>query len=464
MSRPPIQWSDGTPRPPRPVQADLLDKIMDEFRKSEVVGVSGPPGIGKSFLARALQRTCGHVDIITSDNELVKQYKRTYPELNVVMGKDNYETEEEYHSALKRAKRGEPTIYNPLSYFYARERGLRTPDMIIVDEAHLLNDMLTYLAASVIPVNRTQAPENARCEGDLIKWCMARYAKLQAAIALPDCPGMVYKEFERIARLKVSLDQGTQNQVFELAKSMVRVDGGRPQKCLVLTPVRVPTGLIRAVTNAPRVLVMSGTMSHYDLQHIAAGRTTSYIQLPYLAPPEARPVYYTPVPQELRKDPQTLANRIRQLYTANPVPTLVHVTYTMAEHLSHLLTDLRPLVNHSKNKGAIKERFIKTGGIWLAAGCSEGLDLPYDQCRQIIIPVLMYPDRSDLFIQKRVGLSDGDYWYKLRTIQSTAQRAGRGVRYADDACTTYILDPTFPRTYDTVKHEFSPMNIIWEQT
>lgn len=455
--------SDGTGRPPRPQQIEMFYDMNKALESHEVYVGNAPPGIGKSFLLKAMQTQADSADIITSDNNLIAQYLTTYPELNCVKGKDRYETEGEYNLAHKRAKMGTPSIFNPLSYHFARQRGLRTPDMVLIDEAHLFVDMLTFLSAQVIPVSQTNVPENAKTEGDLIKWCYARYDRLRKACSQVDAPGALFQEFARIAQLKDTLEEGSQNQVFELSKGLVPINGKKPQKCLILTPVRVPHSLIRAVTGARRVVAVSGTATRFDAANIAAGRSFHYDQRDYLTPKENRPVFFDPVDPDLRKDPQTLADKIRKIYLANPVPTLVHVTYGQQKDLESLLNDLRPLVNNTTNKADVKRRFLDRGGLWLAAGVSEGIDLPYEACQQMIIPTLLYPDRNDLFIQKRVGLADGDYWYKLRTMQNTVQRLGRGVRAIDDRCVSFILDPTFARLHEEVGEEFAKLNVIWSR-
>lgn len=460
--------SDGTGRTPRPVQVDSFIGINNGLLESDVVCKNAMPGDGKSYLLRSLQRVSNSADIITSDNGLIKQYTDTYPMLNAVKGKDRYDTAAEYHEAHKAAKSGTPSIFNPLSYHFARQRGLRRPDLVLIDEAHLFVDMLTYLAAQVIPVAKTNVPENAKNEGELIKWCYNRYDRLKKALAVSDAPGPLWAEFERIARLKDSLEEGSQNQVFEISKAMIPVNGARPQKCLVLTPVRVPHSLIKAVTDARKVVAVSGTMTRYDSEQIAAGRSLTYLQGDYLTPKENRLVVFDPVDPDFRKDPQTLANKILEIYSANPVPTLVHCTYHMQGELAQLLGSIRPLVNNTRNKAEVKRKFMEYGGLWLCAGVSEGLDLSYENspesaCKQMIITTMMYPDKMDLFVQKRMGLADGEQWYALRTYQNLIQRLGRGVRGMDDKCLSFILDPSFSRLHNRVAHEFPKLNLRWER-
>lgn len=452
-------WSDGTPRLPRAIQTEVLSQIERGLLFSDCVAANLPPGMGKSWIARALQRDRHTADIITSDNALIEQYRRLYPVLNVVIGKDHYDTEEEYAEAHRRARK-EDTIFNPLSYYYARERGLRSPDLLIVDEAHLLVDMLTYISSYVLPLRKTKAPDSAKNEFALIKWCHERYSRLREAIETGKAPNAIYHEFERIARLKHTLDEGSHKQLFYTSTVMAPY-GGRMQKCLILQPLRVPERLIAHVTNANKVLFMSGTLSAYDAQHLSAGRSVEYIQQPYLAPPDQRVINYTPVPHEKRKDISVLADKIKSIYASNPVPTLVHCTYAQQSLFAEALMDLKPLVNTNKNKQSVKDRFLKTGGIWLAAGCAEGLDLPYSACEQMIIPTLLFPDKGDAFVQKRIGLEDGAFWYKLRTYQNTVQRLGRGVRAADDKCVSWILDPAFSAIHQACHDQLAPLNIVW---
>ena len=457
-----VKWTDGTLRTARPIQTQILNKAVDAWESGvQVVGLNAPPGIGKSFLPIALNNKYPKVDIITSDNNLIRQYCDTYPHLNAVMGKDNYESEEEYQTALSNARHF-PSIFNPLSYYYARVRGLRTPDLIVCDEAHLMLDQLLGMSAYAFPVRSTKAPQNVQTEGELIKWCYNRYDRITQALCSPDAPGSLHTEWEKIARLRATLQSGTQNHLFDITYPMVMYCG-RLQKCMVLQPLRLPDQLIRQVTQAPRVLAMSGTLSTVDAESIAAGRPHHMIQCGYPAPPENRPVYYTPVPMEVRRDAKVLAQKIREIYEANPVSTLVHCTYSQQGELESELLNLPIWVNRQHNKRQIQEKFREMGGIWLAAGCSEGIDLPYDQCQQVIIPTLLFPDKGEHFVQKRMGLADGQLWYQRKTYQSTLQRLGRGLRAADDFCKMFILDPMFSNLYTAVAHEYAPINMIWGQ-
>lgn len=455
-------WSDGSGREARAEQVGLLNEIEEKLLTNEVVTASVPPGYGKTYIMRALQRHYHDVDIVTYSNDLIDQAKKQYPQLNVVKGVDHYDDEDDYKDAHRKARAGLDSIYNSGSYRIAQQRGLRKPKLLIIDEAHLMLDMLLFNAALSFSVSKTKIPENAKTEFDLIKWATARYEMLKAAMTKPDAPEAVFNEFQKIAQVVNSIDLGSQKNVYEISK-VVRPDGNRNTKHIALRPLICPPGIIRDCTSADRVLFLSGTLSRSDGSELAAGRSHVHITRDYLTPAENRPVYYRPVSDKDRLNVEALADEIRKIYLANPVPTLVHVTYNMQSAFAHALDTLNPLTNSNNNKISVANAFRRRGGIWIAAGLAEGIDLPYDECRQIIIPTLMYPDRGNAFIQKRVGLEGGQHWYKVRTLQNTIQRLGRGVRAADDKCVSYILDPTFPRLYEDTKDEFVSLNTIWSQ-
>lgn len=162
---------------------------------------------------------------------------------------------------------------------------------------------------------------------------------------------------------------------------------------------------------------------------------------------------------------KVLAAKVRELYEYHGrCPTLVHVTYGDSNAYRNELFDLDPLVNSTVNKFETEEEFRRRGGIWIAAGCAEGIDLADDACRLLIIPSLLFANKGDIHVQKRLGLPDGQRWYALKTLESTIQRLGRGVRHANDRCISYILDPSFARLWVSYGSQFEKLNIVWGQT
>jgi Rad3-related DNA helicase len=87
--------------------------------------------------------------------------------------------------------------------------------------------------------------------------------------------------------------------------------------------------------------------------------------------------------------------------------------------------------------------FKNTGGVMLACGMAEGVDLKGDLCHVNIIPKLQFSYLGDPWVQKRKELHDGDLWYSLATVKWMLQAAGRSTRSEKDYSEIYILDQAF---------------------
>ena len=77
---------------------------------------------------------------------------------------------------------------------------------------------------------------------------------------------------------------------------------------------------------------------------------------------------------------------------------------------------------------------------------NEGIDLPGDLCRFIIISKVPYPNLTDGLVNAKMKLFPK--WYTAATSNKIIQGIGRGNRYEDDWCQTYILDACFKDLYN----------------
>lgn len=444
--------SDGK-RPARPHQIEIDQEVMRLIESGvKVIGLNLPPGYGKSYLARAWQLRFGNTDIITCSNHLIDQYKRDYPELNTVKGKTNYATKDEYETAKKLARSSAPSVFNPLSALLTCPRAFRKAKCIIVDEAHTLGEMLRHAATCSFNASRTGLPRGEISEFQFIRWLIRRFQELT-----PDT-----KEFEKIAALYYTLVGHEQDNLIKLQrrKTVIR---GRAIDTVDVHVVDYPLGIIDQLLDAETVILMSGTLTEYETEVLANGKTWCWVSRPYLPPKESRPVYVDTVEDIDRKNIAKLCEKIRRIYIREgQQPTLVHVTYgELHEYLLHL-KDLRPTYHTSAaGKDRAEKAFKAKGGLWLAAGCAEGLDLPHEYCGVVIIPNLQFPNKGDMYVQKRMGKPDGRKWYSLKTLENTVQRLGRGLRNPTDKCAHYILDPYFPRLWGEYGNQFEPLNIQW---
>lgn len=116
------------------------------------------------------------------------------------------------------------------------------------------------------------------------------------------------------------------------------------------------------------------------------------------------------------------------------------------------------LYDGSKAKQEIIEYHKETEVPTIVIGptLNEGIDLPGDECRFIILMKMPYPYLGDNLVKAKVKLFPE--WYDNETAKTVIQAIGRGNRFHDDWCATYILDGCFGALYKKTIDQF-PMNI-----
>jgi Rad3-related DNA helicase len=82
----------------------------------------------------------------------------------------------------------------------------------------------------------------------------------------------------------------------------------------------------------------------------------------------------------------------------------------------------------------------------------EGIDLPGEDCRFIIILKVPYPVIVDKYVKQKMQLFPA--WYNSTTSNTIIQGIGRGNRFKQDFCTTYILDACFLNLYNCTKSQY----------
>ena len=110
------------------------------------------------------------------------------------------------------------------------------------------------------------------------------------------------------------------------------------------------------------------------------------------------------------------------------------------------------------NDSAEKRKIIKAykhnnDSILIGPSINEGIDLPDDGCRFIIIVKVPYPSLGNLLVKEKCKLFP--LWYASKTSNNIIQGIGRGNRNEDDYCTTYILDGCFQRLFNDTKEQYS---------
>lgn len=470
---------DGTGRAPRQVQIDALKWASDNWAKFQVHAVSSPVGSGKSAIARAIQ-IMTNSPIINPSNMLIDQYVETYPNVNFLKGKRHYnctfsgltcgdwiDVEEQepceycpYQFSKAKAFSGEATFFNPLSLYHLRRRPqFLLPESIVVDEAHLLGPMLIQLCSKRFPQSTYQFPADCQHETFLSTWLGQLIAKLEKLIDLyhkTNAPKEKIKEacseFEQICIVKECLDAEPENYAIWFSEEPIR---DRNETFLNVKPVRVPRFIVKRLLACQRLVLLSGTLLKTDIEDLATGREYSYLDLPSPIPKENRPILYRPFsfPVNAQTDPVKMVREIEKTLEEFPNQnTIIHTTYARAKQWQpHFKNKI--LTNTPEDKIATLERFKKSGGVWLASGCSEGIDLKGDICRVNFIPHLIAPNLGDPVVKKWMALPGGQRKYALETIKTTVQQYGRSNRDPKDYSITIVSDPRFSQTVSKYKKD-----------
>jgi len=95
----------------------------------------------------------------------------------------------------------------------------------------------------------------------------------------------------------------------------------------------------------------------------------------------------------------------------------------------------------SEKKDLIREINFKNDTVITGPSMIEGVDLPDDLCRFMIILKVPYPSLGSEYVKAKMKYIDG--WYHAQTVNQLIQCIGRGVRNEKDWCITYILDGCF---------------------
>lgn len=421
---------DGSARKPRALQIEALSWVADNWNSSGLAIQAGT-GTGKSGIARAIQLATGAA-ILTPNNNLLKQYGESYPTLNTLMGVDHYPCAEggdhedcdscDYAKARSRAE-NEPTVYNPLSYIY----GPTQTDIVIIDEAHKLVDFLRL----VISYRFTKAKYNWPVSPDA-NWIIKKVNEYEALASM-------YKERKELKKSASNFQQAKRlkriaNLLKDKPEDFVTYFEG---DCWVVEPVVVPQSVIeRALGKASKVILLSATIPEKWARRILGHRSCKYLDMPSPIPAENRKIVFDHAGLTAKSSPLDVAQWIKSQLTKHKGNTIVHVTYNMGKALQlHFPT---ALYHTPTTKTATLNKFKRDGGLWLAAGCSEGVDLPNDYARVNLVPILPFANSQSPLGSEQFKRDPNNYF--LETAVSFIQQAGRTTRGVDDWSVTVVGD------------------------
>jgi Rad3-related DNA helicase len=458
---------DNSGRPPWKHQTDILKWLEENWDRYSVFGLNLATGSGKQFIARAIQVQFGGA-YVTPNNLLIAQAAGQYPDVNVLMGRARYECQHnpgrsceemnelpghgacrdcQYKQAKARAIRQEDTFYNPYSFFFlAQQPGFKYPNVTVVDEAHKLAPMLLDLGTVDLAKSRYRSPDSTNLV-DVVAWltktkkALDRVTNERLRRNHLDEALQASGKASKIGRILESIEAEPQCfHIYEERRQLKK----KTETYVVIKPLYVPTKTLRQVLTCNKLILMSATLPRPDVEALSLGRAIGYLDVPSPIPADQRPVRYrpAPVPMNYQTNVEDIAAWIRK--HLQPVNTIVHVTYDLSKRLAPLFPGC--LTNTPETKNKVLAKFKESrGALWLASGCAEGVDLPGDECRLNLIPILFRANIKDPWVKKRMTIEGGGQWYDLEVLKTTMQQVGRSTRGLGDWSVTVIGDQAFPR-------------------
>ena len=445
-------YSDTTGRQAKKGQITALDYLC-LHRDKHVRVVMGPTGFGKSFIAMALAEK-GTV-IIVSDNVQLAQYAASYPEINVLKGKAHYDDRSEYEDAKLRLWQGDVTITNIHAWVTFKKYGSRglydslgpsfATRLIIIDEFHKLEGTLIGMESGTF--TRRSYPALPLCDNIHILLgffrsilTVLKYSRDNDSMTEEEeekCNHEIYK-FQAVIN---GLDGSSSDYVIDVQKSQ-----------LVVTRYAPSDEIVNLFKSVPKVLLMSATPRPGDIKYFTSAPIR--YNAPSDIPKGQRQIKYVSTPYTLtyKTELALLKPYIDKILVKHAGQNgVIHVPYFRQMDFRIMYPHF--LYHSPQDKAQVLHQFKTSGGIMVASGCAEGIDLVDDECRFQIIPWMLKPSLGDLWVQSRRAKKGGQTWYDWEVLTTFAQMAGRSTRGVNDWSTVYTFDVTLYKLYSKYQKE-----------
>ena len=467
-----LPWVDW-----RPGQRTAIRQVLKS--KAKTVVVQAPTGSGKSAVALGVMKLDPRRSLLlTATKGLQDQYGQLAgPWLNDVRGMNNYaciaaldEFRDRYPSkayaqrvtcdrglcrihlqcTLKergctyfdayRNAVGRNWVSTSYAYYFAsllHGRGLGAAARVIGDEGHSLEEQLALATQIRIPAGevRGAAPRT------IAKWRQWAEAELGQVRKVQDARG----ELEEKLHVKSREERLTALRRLDDAWAVERTDQG-----YVFEPIDVRPLAPTLHKNVGQVVLMSATITPATVEALGLGANVEYITLPMRFPLERRPVYLVDGGRiDYRATPETLAwwlTRMDQIFAArSDRKGLVHtVSYDRMAHIAGASEHRHRMIicQNSRELPAALAKFRAmsqaSGAIFVAPNVATGFDFPYTDCEYQVIAKVPFPNTRSAIAKARV--QQVSEYRERATMQTLVQAIGRGMRAADDACETFIVD------------------------
>jgi Rad3-related DNA helicase len=472
----------------RPHQWDAFTDVLwhlDSGKK--VIFLSAPTGSGKTLIGEMVRRIyANRAMYVCTTKTLQNQIARDFPHHSVIKGRSNYRTLNHPNAdwlacdLCTQKLADDPCVYctntdecpyklarrdasiNPIAvantaYLLSEGNGYKSRfagrDLVIVDEADALEDeLMRHIEIGFSPRLMKQLaikpPEKKTVVDSWQTWVEktalpALRSKLRFLQNATD-PKEI-RARTRLTRLHDRMDGLTFDDEW--------VYTGYEAGWVTFKPVKVTDQAPEYLWHlGKQFLLMSATIISAQQMAEDLGlddEEWAFVDVPSTFPIENRPIYVEPVANVTAKAKETAwpaaLKRIKEIAAHHDERILVHtVSYAYAAFLHEGLGDRAITYRSAKEReDALTEFLGSPNGILLAPSFERGIDLPYDDCRVIIVAKIPFPYLGDKQVNKRLYSRGGKGWYAMQTVRSLIQMTGRAMRHEDDRAETYIIDSQF---------------------
>lgn len=443
---------DGTDKKMREAQKQCLDFLTDNWHKTNIFVINAPTASGKSALARAIQLET-NADIVTINNQLVRQFVNEYPSTTAVIGRKHYLSVEKYKRSrgLLFTKHRE-AVFNPVSFALCENLvGTVRSDVVILDEADQHLSLLLEVVSTPITLSKSEFDKSAPTSSSLKQILEKRIKKNQVKLGkTEDNRELLYDEQASMRNLVSILENDSETLavtkfIDEKAKS------AKSKYKMKITPIALPINFLKNLYDGRKVIMLSGSIFKYDVPDIVGcSRDFMYYEVDSPIPVKNRLIKYEPLEEPLGYgfDVEKVAGNLGELLDRYPIrPAVIHTTYGDSEKLREFLPNCK--FNTKENKDQCVEDLNNSNHTILASGMFTGVDFKDDKCRLNIVLKAQYPSLCSLWVKKKATLNPR--WYRLQTIRHLIQAAGRSTRTLEDFSTTLICDD---RLIDLIMQEW----------
>ena len=455
----------------------LIDQYIDEFGEDKLLHLKPRhKSICKKFSRGTKEYRC---------SEFRCRYSQCIYYQNSNISKDFDKTNScEYLYNIKEGQKSD-TLICTYAYFlkenFYHKNNLKSRKLIICDEGHNIDDKISDSVA--LDIKEKQFNKELELDMDnefnyiyqnedyyfyLLKFKKIYESKIKNMDRNNVDYGKYKKRLEDIEKFMSYFNKSNENLAFE--KTYDNYFGNKYPK-FRFKPVTVKNMIHDSLFNFSDVCIFMSS-SIFDHENFAYDLNINTNEVYSLRVPNIFDISNNPIKiyNEFNMDNEHIENGIMKdtlqvikdiLKKHDKEKGVIHTSNTdQSTFLKNNIDDSRILNEYFKNREEELEYFKNSNEplVLISPSMNEGTDLPGELCRFQIIFKLPYLPSEDARIKKRKETyEDGKEWYRFKMLTRLIQGYGRGIRYEDDYCKTYILDN---RLLEIIYEDLDTKNII----